>query len=102
MKGECFLREQLKDNFRILLYLKIFAIVAYILINLNSYEVKIIFSEDRNESLKSWLYDVYNNELQDECLLRLTIGAMMVETLRKSIYDETGFRCSAGIANNKV
>ncbi|XP_060847284.1 DNA polymerase eta-like [Rhopalosiphum padi] len=59
-------------------------------------------SEDKSVSIKSWLHDVYNNELQDDYLLRLTIGAMMVETLRKSIYEQTGYRCSAGIANNKI
>lgn len=53
-------------------------------------------------NLKSWLHDVYNNDLQDDYLLRLTIGAMMVEKLRHSIFEQTGFRCSAGIANNKV
>lgn len=52
--------------------------------------------------MKSFLHDVYNNEFQDSCLLRLTIGAMMVEKLRESIFIKTGFRCSAGIANNKV
>ncbi|XP_025200444.1 DNA polymerase eta-like [Melanaphis sacchari] len=59
-------------------------------------------SEDKSVSIKSWLHDVYNNELQDDYLLRLTIGAMMVEKLRKSIFEKTGFRCSAGIANNKI
>ncbi|XP_015373333.1 PREDICTED: DNA polymerase eta-like isoform X2 [Diuraphis noxia] len=59
-------------------------------------------SKDKSVHLKSWLHDVYNNELQDDCFLRLTIGAMMVERLRKSIYEQTGFRCSAGIANNKI
>jgi len=52
--------------------------------------------------MKSWLHDVYHNELQDDYLLRLTVGAMLVEDLRKSIFEKTGFRCSAGIANNKV
>lgn len=52
--------------------------------------------------MKSWLQDVYYNELQDRNLLCLTIGAMMVEKLRESIFIKTGFRCSAGIANNKV
>lgn len=52
--------------------------------------------------MKSFLNDVYNNEFQDNCLLRLAIGAMMVEKLRESIFRKTGFRCSAGIANNKV
>lgn len=55
-----------------------------------------------SESMKSWLHDVYNNELNDDNLLRLTVGAMMVEKLRESIFKKTGFRCSAGIANNKV
>eukprot|EP00102_Acyrthosiphon_pisum_P018963 XP_016656173.1 PREDICTED: DNA polymerase eta-like isoform X2 [Acyrthosiphon pisum] len=59
-------------------------------------------SKDKNKNLKSWLHDVYNNELQDDYLLRLTIGAMMVEKLRQSIFEQTGFRCSAGIANNKI
>ncbi|CAH1732942.1 unnamed protein product [Aphis gossypii] len=59
-------------------------------------------SEDKSVSIKSWLHDVYNNELQDDYLLRLTIGAMMVEKLRKSIFEQTGYRCSAGIANNKI
>uniref|UniRef100_A0A2S2N6C2 DNA polymerase eta n=1 Tax=Schizaphis graminum TaxID=13262 RepID=A0A2S2N6C2_SCHGA len=58
--------------------------------------------EDKSVSIKSWLHDVYNNELQDDYLLRLTIGAMMVEKLRKSIFEQTGYRCSAGIANNKI
>lgn len=52
--------------------------------------------------MESWLCDVYNNELQDEHLLCLTVGAMMVEKLRELVFKKTGFRCSAGIANNKV
>lgn len=52
--------------------------------------------------MKSWIHDVYNNELQDDYLLRLTIGAMMVEKLRESVFNKTGFRCSAGISTNKV
>lgn len=52
--------------------------------------------------MESWLHDVYNNELQDEYLLHLTVGAMMVEKLRELVYKKTGFRCSAGISNNKV
>lgn len=52
--------------------------------------------------MEFWLSDVYNNELQDEHLLCLTVGAMMVEKLRKLVLKKTGFQCSAGIANNKV
>lgn len=56
----------------------------------------------KNKNMKSWLHDVYNNELQDEYLLHLTVGAMMVEKLRELVFKQTGFRCSAGISNNKV
>lgn len=84
--------------------------ICFVLIWYNWYLFKQIFYfelffvnlEENSKSIKSWLYDVYNNELQDDCLLRLTVGAMMVEKLRESVYKKTGFRCSAGIANNKV
>lgn len=56
----------------------------------------------RNDCMQLWLNDVYNNELQDSYLLNLTIGAVMIEQLRESIFKKTGFRCSAGISNNKV
>ncbi|XP_050540590.1 DNA polymerase eta-like [Daktulosphaira vitifoliae] len=59
-------------------------------------------NEDKIKCTKSWLRDVYNNELQDDNMLRLTVGAIMVENLRMSIFTKTGFRCSAGIANNKI
>lgn len=62
----------------------------------------IYFLESRSEHVESWLRDVYNNELHDEHLLCLTVGAMMVEKLRELVFKKTGFRCSAGIANNKV
>lgn len=52
--------------------------------------------------MQVWLNDVYNNELHDSYLLNLTIGAVMIEQLRESIFKSTGFRCSAGISNNKV
>ena len=38
--------------------------------------------------------DVYNK--------RLAVGAVIAEEMRAAVYSETGFRCSAGIAHNKV
>lgn len=40
--------------------------------------------------------DFHNNDW------KLTLGAMLVEKIRAAIYEKTGFRCSAGIANNKM
>nr|CAH0103584.1 unnamed protein product [Daphnia galeata] len=33
---------------------------------------------------------------------KLTFGAILVERIRAAVYEKTGFRCSAGIANNKM
>lgn len=74
----------------------IFFTVVKLLLNL------LTFVEEKIKCTKSWLKDVYCNELQDDNMLRLTVGALMVEKLRQSIFTKTGFQCSAGIANNKV
>ena len=41
---------------------------------------------------------------RDDChhARRLAIAASIVEQMRQAVYDVTGFRCSAGIAHNKV
>lgn len=33
---------------------------------------------------------------------KLTFGAILVERMRAAVYEKTGFRCSAGISNNKM
>jgi DNA polymerase eta len=33
---------------------------------------------------------------------KLTYGAILVEKMRAAVYEKTGFRCSAGISNNKM
>ena len=33
---------------------------------------------------------------------RLAVAAQIVEEMRAAVYKDTGFRCSAGIAHNKV
>jgi len=42
------------------------------------------------------------NELHDARAQKLAVAGVIVEEIRDSIYKETGFRCSAGIAQNKV
>ncbi|XP_052105521.1 DNA polymerase eta-like [Mytilus californianus] len=59
--------------------------------------------EGRMEGLESWLDSVYEgddfNNIQDK---KLAVGALISEEMRAAVYEETGFRCSAGIAHNKM
>jgi DNA polymerase eta len=55
--------------------------------------------DERIESIRRWLTD---HSYDDERQYDLTLGAYLVEQIRKKIKDETGFFCSAGIARNKV
>lgn len=41
-------------------------------------------------------------ELHNSQDQKLAMAGVIVEEIRASIYKETGFRCSAGIAQNKV
>jgi len=61
----------------------------------------IIIPEERYQGLQTWILDSFN-ELHDGQAQRLAIAGVIVEEIRDSIYRETGFRCSAGIARNKV
>ncbi|KAL5009243.1 hypothetical protein ScPMuIL_014824 [Solemya velum] len=58
--------------------------------------------EARRDGLQTWL-DVCQEgcdfSLNDS---RLAVGAVIVEEIRAAVYEQTGFRCSAGIAHNKV
>lgn len=60
-----------------------------------------LFSVDRTDAMNGWLDSVYEGDfnIQDK---KLAIGAMISEEMRAAVYEETGFRCSAGIAHNKV
>lgn len=50
-----------------------------------------------------WLSDVSDDESNDDHQLqRLALGAVIVEEMRAAIFKKTGFKCSAGIAHNKV
>ncbi|XP_069698469.1 DNA polymerase eta [Periplaneta americana] len=56
--------------------------------------------EMRQNGLASWLDCAY--ETQDPVQLRLAVAGIIVEEMRAAVYKETGFRCSAGIAHNKI
>lgn len=58
--------------------------------------------EARKEGVTSWLDIVCDS---DNCNIndhRLAVGAVIAEEMRAAVYEETGFRCSAGIAHNKM
>jgi DNA polymerase eta len=54
------------------------------------------------ESSDSWLEMITSSELIPTDDLRLAIGAEIVGRMREAVFQKTGFRCSAGIAHNKV
>ena len=52
--------------------------------------------------MADWLVTVDSGEEFTESDSRLAVGASIVEEMRAAVYNTTGFRCSAGIAHNKV
>ncbi|XP_035435962.2 DNA polymerase eta [Spodoptera frugiperda] len=59
------------------------------------------------DSVDEFLADVHtcgfeNIEFDYEHAKRLLIGAVIVSEIRAAVYEETGYRCSAGIAHNKI
>uniref|UniRef100_A0A1B6CUZ6 DNA polymerase eta n=3 Tax=Clastoptera arizonana TaxID=38151 RepID=A0A1B6CUZ6_9HEMI len=58
--------------------------------------------EERFNGVKTWLEEIYNGSLLDPELHQLATGAAIVEEMRLAVYETTGFRCSAGIAHNKI
>ena len=54
------------------------------------------------ESKEAWLNEVFNEENLRSDDVRLAIGAKIVEDMRAEVFKQTQFRCSAGIAHNKV
>ena len=58
---------------------------------------------DRRAGLSEWLEEVYGDgEVCGAENQRLAVAAQIVEEMRAAVYKDTGFRCSAGIAHNKV
>jgi DNA polymerase eta len=54
------------------------------------------------EDTKGWLDMIEGSEMCPMDDVKLTIGAQIVGEMREAVYQKTGFRCSAGIAHNKV
>jgi len=80
------------------------------LVNAKMTEAKIIEDKDipntfvvgHEESSASWLSGTYDNaDLRTENV-RLAVGAAIIEDMRAEVFKQTEFRCSAGIAHNKV
>ncbi|XP_017770265.1 PREDICTED: DNA polymerase eta [Nicrophorus vespilloides] len=47
-----------------------------------------------------YLTDV--SDLHNDANLKLAIGGMIAEEIRRQVFEETGYTCSAGIAHNKI
>lgn len=60
--------------------------------------LKFFSTEIRKKGLETWL----SESSEDVQIQRLAIAGVIVENIRKEIYETTGFRCSAGISFNKV
>ncbi|XP_018407164.1 PREDICTED: DNA polymerase eta [Cyphomyrmex costatus] len=57
--------------------------------------------EERCQGLQTWILDSFR-ELHDVQAQRLAVAGIIVEEIRDSICKETSFKCSAGIAHNKI
>ena len=57
---------------------------------------------DERAALSSWLDMALDVDEVNSDNRRLAIGALIAEEMRAAVYTDTGFRCSAGIAHNKV
>ncbi|KAG7198660.1 hypothetical protein KM043_006017 [Ampulex compressa] len=57
--------------------------------------------EERRRGTKTWISNIFE-ELQDVQAQKLAIAGVIVEELRADIYETIGYRCSAGISQNKI
>lgn len=52
--------------------------------------------------MSEWLIATESEKTVDNSAYKLAIGGVIVEKMRREIFEKTGFHCSAGIAHNKV
>ncbi|KAK1131495.1 hypothetical protein K0M31_017778 [Melipona bicolor] len=57
--------------------------------------------EERSNGTRTWIMNIFK-DLADIDAQKLAIAGIIVEEIRADIFDKTGFRCSAGIAQNKI
>lgn len=57
-------------------------------------------SDERFEGLRGYMEE--SRSATGSSHLRLLIAAKIVEKMREAVYNETTFRCSAGVSHNKV
>ncbi|KOC59820.1 DNA polymerase eta [Habropoda laboriosa] len=57
--------------------------------------------EERSQGTRTWITNVFK-ELEDVQAQKLAIAGIIVEEIRSDIFNKTGFKCSAGIAQNKI
>ncbi|KAK9299150.1 hypothetical protein QLX08_007767 [Tetragonisca angustula] len=57
--------------------------------------------EERSNGTRTWIMNIFE-DLEDIEAQKLAIAGIVVEEIRADIFDKTGFRCSAGIAQNKI
>jgi DNA polymerase eta len=60
-------------------------------------------TEDKvRENTAAWLSKTFDAEDTSSGDRLLAAAAVIVEEMRAAIFEQTGFRCSAGIAHNKA
>jgi nucleotidyltransferase/DNA polymerase involved in DNA repair len=57
---------------------------------------------DRYKNLSAWLTPIKFSKINITNDAKLAIGALIVEEIRKDIFETLGYHCSAGICHNKV
>lgn len=78
--------------------------VKRILISIIFITATVLFlaEEKMRQRTRDWLTKTFDSEETNagDCLLAM--AAVIVEEMRAAVFEQTGFRCSAGIAHNKV
>lgn len=59
-------------------------------------------SDDQRANLKAWLQNVVGATQTGSNERLLAAGALLVQRVRREIFNTLGFHCSAGIAHNKT
>lgn len=57
--------------------------------------------EERSKGTKIWIKNIFE-EFEDIEAQKFAIAGLIVEKIRADIFDKIGFKCSAGIAQNKI